>query len=70
MRWLWRVALLLWLGACSWTATFNEKNYEVCLPLIESDRQHARAEGAYSYNPEDFNACRAPARYRNELREE
>lgn len=61
--------LSLSLGACT-TATFNEQNYSQCLPFLESDRQQARAQKDFSYEPVNFSYCRAPARYRNELQGE
>ena len=57
---------LIFLVSCT---TLNEENYTVCLPLLEEDRKIVRDRQDYSYNPENFNACRAPARYRNELHE-
>ena len=66
---LMRLLLLLGLtlGACT---TFNQENYTECLPLVEMDRQTARAQKDYSYETVHFSYCRAPARYRNQLEEE
>ena len=59
--------LSLTLGACT---TFNQENYTECLPLVEMDRQTARAQKDYSYEAVHFSYCRAPARYKNQLEEE
>ena len=59
--------LSLTLGACT---TFNQENYTECLPLVEMDRQKARAQKDYSYEAVHFSYCRAPARYKNQLEEE
>ena len=66
---LMRLLLLLGLtlGACT---TFNQENYTECLPLVEMDRQTARAQKDYSYDAVSFSYCRAPARYKNQLEEE
>ena len=66
---LMRLLLLLGLtlGACT---TFNQENYTECLPLVEVDRQTARAQKDYSYEAVHFSYCRAPARYKNQLEEE
>ena len=61
------VSLSLILGACT---TFNQENYTECLPLVEIDRQTARAQKNYSYDAVNFSYCRAPARYKNQLEEE
>lgn len=61
------LSLSLILGACT---TFNQENYTECLPLVEIDRQTARAQKDYSYDAVNFSYCRAPARYRNQLKEE
>ena len=64
-----RILLLLGLtmGACT---TFNQENYTECLPLVDIDRQAARAQKDYSYDAVNFSYCRAPARYKNQLEEE
>jgi len=61
------LSLSLILGACT---TFNQENYTECLPLVEIDRQTARAQKDYSYDAVNFSYCRAPARYKNQLEEE
>ncbi|MGA0405293.1 MAG: hypothetical protein ACO3O4_09050 [bacterium] len=61
------LSLSLILGACT---TFNQENYTECLPLVEIDRQTARAQKDYSYDAVNFSYCRAPARYKNQLAEE
>jgi len=61
------LSLSLILGACT---TFNQDNYTECLPLVEIDRQTARAQKDYSYDAVNFSYCRAPARYKNQLEEE
>ncbi|MDA0286918.1 MAG: hypothetical protein O2885_01645 [Proteobacteria bacterium] len=61
------LSLSLILGACT---TFNQENYTECLPLVEIDRQTARAQKDYSYDAVNFSYCRAPARYKNQLKEE
>lgn len=60
------LSLGLILGACT---TFNQENYTECLPLVEIDRQTARAQKDYSYDAVNFSYCRAPARYKNQLEE-
>ena len=61
------LSLSLILGACT---SFNQENYTECLPLVEIDRQTARAQKDYSYDAVNFSYCRAPARYKNQLAEE
>lgn len=61
------LSLSLILGACT---TFNQENYTECLPLVEIDRQTARAQKDYSYDAVNFSYCRAPARHKNQLEEE
>ena len=61
------LSLSLILGACT---TFNQENYTECLPLVEIDRQTARAQKDYSYDAVNFSYCRAPARYKNQLKDE
>ncbi len=61
------LSLSLILGACT---PFNQENYTECLPLVEIDRQTARAQKDYSYDAVNFSYCRAPARYKNQLAEE
>ncbi len=61
------LSLSLILGACT---TFNQENYTECLPLVEIDRQTARAQKDYSYDAVNFSYCRVPARYKNQLEEE
>ena len=61
------LSLSLILGACT---SFNQENYTECLPLVEIDRQTARAQKDYSYDAVNFSYCRAPARYKNQLKEE
>jgi hypothetical protein len=61
------LSLSLILGACT---SFNQENYTECLPLVEIDRQTARAQKDYSYDAVNFSYCRAPARYKNQLEEE
>ena len=60
------LSLSLILGACT---SFNQENYTECLPLVEIDRQTARAQKDYSYDAVNFSYCRAPARYKNQLEE-
>ncbi len=57
-RWL---ILLVLLSGCA-LQSYNSANYEACLPALEEDRQ-AREADFFSYNPERFDECRAPARY-------
>ncbi len=60
-RWLILLALLTLLSGCA-IRSYNAANYEACLPELEADRQ-ARQADFFSYTPERFDECRAPARY-------
>jgi hypothetical protein len=62
LKWGWIPALLL-LGGCGTLRSYDSQNYEACLPALEEDSQTRGT--AYSYTPQNFDECRAPARYRD-----
>ncbi len=44
--------------------TINQKNYNQCIDKIEEERQNVRWGNEFSYKAQNFEECRAPARYR------
>lgn len=58
----------LFLTGCG--SSFNQKNYEECLPHLEDARQDVRLINHHSYEHDDFNDCRRPAHLRIEDNED
>ena len=47
-------------------SSLNQKNYLECHQMLEKDRQRVRAGNGFSYNPQSFDECRAPARFQTD----
>ena len=54
---------LIFLTISGCANSLNQGNYLECRPILEVDRQKARAGGTYSYKSRSFEECRAPAIY-------
>ena len=54
----------LLIGSCGCGSTFNQKNYNECIPKLEEERQKVRVGKGFSYKAQTFEECRAPVRYR------
>ena len=56
--------IFLLIGNCGCGSTFNQKNYNECIPKLEEERQKVRVGKGFSYKAQTYEECRAPARYR------
>ena len=54
----------LLIGNSGCGSTFNQKNYNECIPELEEERQKVRVGNGFSYKAQTYEECRAPARYR------
>ena len=54
----------LLIGNCGCGSTFNQKNYNECVPELEEERQKVRVGNRFSYKAQTYEECRAPVRYR------
>tara|TARA_B100001029_G_C14673588_1_gene240840 strand:+ start:267 stop:518 length:252 start_codon:yes stop_codon:yes gene_type:complete len=54
--------LLFFNLGCS--TTLNQNNYNHCIDELEEERSKVRVGKLFSYKAENYEECRAPARYR------
>ena len=58
------IVIILLIGNSGCSSTFNQKNYNECVPKLEEERQKVRVGNRFSYKAQTFEECRAPVRYR------
>ena len=56
--------IFLLIGNCGCGSTVNQKNYNECIHKLEEERQKVRVGNGFSYKAQNYEECRAPARYR------
>ena len=57
-------AIFLLIGNNGCGSTVNQKNYYKCIHKLEEERQKVRVGNGFSYKAQNYEECRAPARYR------
>ena len=45
-------------------SSLNQKNYKGCIHKLEEERQKVRVGNGFSYKAQNYEECRAPARYK------
>ena len=58
------IVSFLLIGNSGCGSTFNQKNYNECIPELEEERQKVRVGNGFSYKAQAYEECRAPARYK------
>ncbi|MDP7621391.1 MAG: hypothetical protein QGH27_05460 [SAR324 cluster bacterium] len=56
--------IFLLIGNSGCGSSLNQKNYNECIPKLEEERQKVRVGNGFSYKAQNYEECRAPARYR------
>jgi len=56
--------IFLLFSNCGCGSTVNQKNYNECIHKLEEERQKVRVGNGFSYKAQNYEECRAPARYR------
>ena len=56
--------IFLLIGNYGCGSTVNQKNYNECIHKLEEERQKVRVGKGFSYKAQNYEECRAPARYR------
>ncbi len=56
--------IFLLFGNCGCGSTVNQKNYNECIHKLEEERQKVRVGNGFTYKAQNYEECRAPARYR------
>ena len=54
----------LLIGNSGCGSALNQKNYKGCIHKLEEERQKVRVGNGFSYKAQNYEECRAPARYR------
>ena len=56
--------IFLLFGNSGCGSSLNQKNYNGCIHKLEEERQKVRVGNGFSYKAQNYEECRAPARYR------